>query len=214
MNRDIGDLVSRIFYPAPSGAKAGTLQITTAKTDEPHGFIRPDWLGDGSLLWLDTGALPSCADEPAWKNRGEVEVIDEFVSHLDPVPQLTDDDSGRVSLAVLTPYRHQTDLLRGRDSLRSFVHTVHAFQGREAETVVVSLVRDKTRGSAKAPWKNMGHLVQPDLANVMCSRARRLLVLVGDFDHFAKSGVAFWEQLCEVFAEHRAVLPAGRVFRG
>ncbi|WP_431958858.1 AAA domain-containing protein [Actinacidiphila sp. bgisy160] len=211
MNREIGDLVSKVFYPAGPNMPRGTLRITTGKKDEPHGFASPEWLGGSSLLWLDTAALTMCADQPAWKNVGEVDVVDRFVSRLGISPvQAT--GSGHAPLAVLTPYRQQTELLRGRGQLAPFVHTVHAFQGREADTVVTSLVRDKIRGPVEQPWKSLGHLVQPDLVNVMCSRARRLLVLVGDHGHFANSGVPFWEDLCAIFSEHRAVRPAGHVF--
>ncbi|MFF4649906.1 AAA domain-containing protein [Streptomyces sp. NPDC001380] len=212
MNRPIGNLISRVFYPDPEDP-GGEGLIRTGKADEPHGYGAPEWLGDASLVWLDTHALTGCEDEPAWKNRGEVEVVAELVSRLSPRPQPRREGGGHDALAVLAPYRQQTDLLRARSDLAPFVHTVHAYQGREAEAVVVSLVRDRNRSEAKdQPWKNLGHLVQPDLVNVMCSRARRLLVMVGDLEHFAGSGVDFWAQVCEAFRQYGLVLPAGRMF--
>ncbi len=216
MNRPIGDLISRVFYPDPEDP-GGEGLIRTGKPDEPHGYSAPEWLGDTSLVWLDTHALPECEDEPAWKNRGEVEVVAELVSRLSPRPRPRREGIGHDALAVLTPYRQQTELLRARSDLAPFVHTVHAYQGREAEAVIVSLVRDRNRSEARdKPWKNLGHLVQPDLVNVMCSRARRLLIMVGDFEHFAGSGVEFWARVCETFQyqDQVLVLPAGRVFGG
>ncbi|WP_405974445.1 AAA domain-containing protein [Streptomyces sp. NBC_00988] len=213
MNRPIGDLISRVFYPDPADP-AGEGLIRTGKPDEPHGYSAPEWLGDASLIWLDTHALTGCEDEPAWKNRGEVEVVAELVSRLSPRPRPRRDGIGHDALAVLTPYRHQTDLLRARSDLAPFVRTVHAYQGREAEVVIVSLVRDRNRSEARdQPWKNLGHLVQPDLVNVMCSRARRLLIMVGDIEHFADSGVEFWPRVCNAFRRHGRVLPAGQAFR-
>ncbi|MFJ1757726.1 AAA domain-containing protein [Kitasatospora sp. NPDC088134] len=216
MNRPIGELISQVFYPDPD-PKAPPRRglIRTGKTDDPHRFTAPRWLAGQSLIWLDTAALPECDDEPAWKNRGEVEVVGELVSRLDPRPRPRDGAITHDALALLTPYRQQSELLRARNDLAPFVHTVHAFQGREAEAVVVSLVRDRNRSdSLDRPWKNLGHLVQPDLVNVMCSRARQLLVLVGNFAHFADSGVEFWKQVCGVFEQHGKVLPAGQVFNG
>jgi hypothetical protein len=59
---------------------------------------------------------------------------------------------------------------------------------------VVSLVRDRTR-ALDQPVKNIGYLIQPELVNVMISRAQQLLVMVGNFAHFSAVG-GFWTQLC------------------
>ena len=64
----------------------------------------------------------------------------------------------------------------------SRIFSVHEFQGREADIVVASLVRDRVRG--RNPHNNLGHLAQPELVNVLFSRARRLLVVIGRFQHF------------------------------
>lgn len=61
-----------------------------------------------------------------------------------------------------------------------------AFQGREADIVVMSLVRDRRPpGSEEQPWLGLGYLTGPDLINVLLYPPRQLLVLVGDFEHFA-----------------------------
>jgi superfamily I DNA and/or RNA helicase len=100
---------------------------------------------------------------------------------------------------VLTPYLRQADLLRGEVSCS--VSTVHAFQGREADIVILSLVRDTRRGPR--PIDNLGHLVERELVNVALSRARRLLVVVGHFEHFRASGVDHWHKVCWCFGPGR-----------
>ena len=110
---------------------------------------------------------------------------------------------------MLSPYRRQNELLRGYGAVKGHLSTVHAFQGREADVVVVSLVRDTRRGvkDVPSPSASLGHLIIPNLANVLLSRAKRLLVLVGNYQHFAAfddGPGGFWGDVC------RAVTLYGR----
>ena len=59
--------------------------------------------------------------------------------------------------------------------------TVDEFQGSEADVVVVSLVRN----NALQPWKSIGFLKEATRMNVLLSRARHKLVIVGSWDFFA-----------------------------
>jgi len=47
--------------------------------------------------------------------------------------------------------------------------------------------------------ESYGHLSRRDLINVMFSRARRLLVVVGDWEHYANYEAEddFWRQVCQ-----------------
>jgi len=64
------------------------------------------------------------------------------------------------------------------------VQTIHAFQGREADIVIVSLVRNKVRGGGSTVEKlRPPQSPRPHQRDV--SRARRLLVVVGDWEHYA-----------------------------
>ncbi|MFW5417627.1 hypothetical protein J0910_13530 [Nocardiopsis sp. CNT-189] len=211
MNRAIGDLVSDVFYTDPRSTDPAPGRgglVRNGLPDEPHGLAEPSWLQGLSLLWLDTADAADCADEPSWYNRGEAEVVARFIEALRPHPLHGDPEEAAERLAVLSPYRKQLDILRGKDRLAPFAHTVHSFQGREADIVVISLVRDRERGSWERPWLNIGHLTQPELVNVMCSRARRLLVMVGDHGFFAKNEGGFWPRVCRRFEEDGRVVTA------
>lgn len=181
------------------------------RADRPHGLRAPEQLAEASVAWLDTAELADCAQERGWANPGEVNVIEQLVDAFDPTPRPKESDEDRDPLMILTPYRRQALLLRQRGALSSYVRTIHAAQGSEAEIVIVSLVRDKTLGPPDRPWLNIGHLTQPELANVMLSRARRLLVLVGSYPHFERCGVPFWQAICWSVAKNGLVLPAGDV---
>ncbi|MEQ1716251.1 MAG: C-terminal helicase domain-containing protein, partial [Hyphomicrobium sp.] len=84
------------------------------------------------------------------------------------------------------------------------VATVHGFQGGEADVVVVSLVRN----NARSVLGGVGFLSDRPLLNVMLSRAKRKLILVGSWAFFQKRVSE------EALADKRHPLhPIARVFR-
>ncbi|WP_433618143.1 AAA domain-containing protein [Dactylosporangium sp. CA-139114] len=201
MHPTIAEPVSRAFYPLDPPEFDNGLPRSFLETDESarqeHGVVVPHYLAGRPLVWLDTRGYPNCVDQPTWSNDGEVELIDKMVDQMSPAaaPPGHEGDT-RDSLVVLTPYRAQVKKLERRDVLRNRVHTVHSFQGRQAQRVVVSLVR--TRRVSDDPAHNVGHVGQDEVANVLLSRARRLLVLVGDFEHFAENAGPTWRLLTRV----------------
>lgn len=77
-------------------------------------------------------------------------------------------------LAVLTPYLAQAKRLRASCRERKVeIGTVDGFQGREKEAVLISLVRSNDKGE-------LGFLEDARRMNVSLTRARRLLIVIGD----------------------------------
>jgi hypothetical protein len=78
-------------------------------------------------------------------------------------------------IGVITPYAAQARLLRERlaDLGDVEVDTVDAFQGREKEAIVISCVRSNPDGK-------VGFVDDERRINVMLTRARRRLVVIGD----------------------------------
>ncbi|HBL18551.1 MAG: hypothetical protein A2X36_09150 [Elusimicrobia bacterium GWA2_69_24] len=77
-------------------------------------------------------------------------------------------------LAVLTPYAAQVKVLQSLIRVpRLEIGSVDGFQGREKECAVLSLVRSNPRGT-------VGFLSDTRRMNVAMTRARRLLVVIGD----------------------------------
>jgi AAA domain/Protein kinase domain len=222
MARPIAEVVSRVFYPRPGsaplpdGLPPGGL--STGREVGPLPLRAPAFLRGKSLVWLDTGDDPECATAiPTWSNPGEANVIAALIGGIEPAPRPHRDEYSADPLAVLTPYRRQADLLSAHAQLKPHVYTVHAFQGREADIVVVSLVRT-ARGAdpVERPWESLGHLSRKELVNVMVSRARRLLVLVGKYEHFAafdRGEAGFWGQVCRAVGEYGTVVPSGSLRR-
>ena len=213
MRDAISQVVSRSFYPviqardsgaeppadpgrttAPKGLPDGLL--VTRRDDRGPALKEPEWLAGSGLVWIDTSGMRQ--DEGYWLNEYEADLVTGLVGSMKPDPQLTarHETEGPPGLAVITPYRRQRDVIVEKaPELKNAVKTVDAFQGREADIVIVSLVRDSARASWDRPLRNVGHLADPSRVNVMLSRARDLLVVVGSFDHFAGSGLPEWESV-------------------
>jgi superfamily I DNA and/or RNA helicase len=94
-------------------------------------------------------------------------------------------------VAVIAPYAAQVRLLRERLPLPGLeVDSVDGFQGREKETVVISLVRSNPEGE-------IGFLADVRRMNVALTRARRKLLVVGDSATLAAH--PFYQRLLEYF---------------
>jgi hypothetical protein len=198
MHPDIAKPFARAFYPADTAT--GTFLEPDPLIDQVHGRTDPPYLRDAPLVWLDTSRHDRCRDEPHWGNAGEAELIDDLVTRLG-LAHRTDP----AELVVITPYLKQKSILEGK-GLKGRVHTVHSFQGGEAKTVIVSLVRSEARGEGVR--QNIGHTAQPEVVNVMLSRARQLLVVVGDLDHFEQYGGPDWETVVRAFRDSGVIVDA------
>ncbi len=201
MREPIADLISKVFY-------AGKLD-TDSSTEKDHGITDVLELHGESLLWLDTSETIECFDRPRWRNDGEAHIVARLVRRLRyELPGTVSDLHER--LAILTPYWDQIYSLYEKfgletlDDLKPLIHTVDSFQGKEADIVILSLVRGNEK---RTPTARLGHLVSRERVNVMLSRGRRLLILVGSRDHFADSDVPFWNKICRRFPITRIKTP-------
>lgn len=151
---------------------------------------------------------PRCGCEdrrPPWNNPKEVEAVITALSKLEVVGQVNED--GRApTLAILSPYREQVKLIRNgiarADGLltnlkrfdapfpdNEYCGTVDSFQGDEADVVLVSLVRNNHHST---PMKALGFLQDDRRMNVLLSRAKWMMIVVGCLD-FYKHVVEFAE---------------------
>jgi len=130
---------------------------------------------------------------PRWHNPAEVNAILKILSLLEPKHT-----GGKMaSLAILSPYSQQVKRLnsaisdaaastipqlnhfRGVSEAGQLCHTVDSFQGSEADLIVVSLVRNNQHSNAD---NALGFLTDYRRMNVLLSRARWRLIIVGSFD--------------------------------
>jgi hypothetical protein len=212
MDDSILQVVRHAFYPHSSLTSDDALCTGIPQHELPS----PSAVANRSLVWLDTAGMKwkedgvmhdGTREERHWKNRGEVAAVKAVLHAMGPslVKKPT-------KLALLTPYHHQITLLKGQLSrdYRDLVHTVDSFQGQEADIVILSLVRtndlptDNTMG-------RIGYLASEQRANVLLSRARKLLVIVGDFNHFRNTKGSVWPKVCEIVAEQKARVVVGDI---
>lgn len=203
MHPHIANLVGRVFYPSDD---SGTILRTPAdarrKFDKPAPFaIRPgSWLPKQRIVWCDV----------PWKQRkefapGETEGLfaspSETRAVVDVLDELRPSSAEPCELQILSPYNDQLDaireaiqLARSKGRLKPMFEspfdlrvgkrsgaTVDEFQGSEADIVIVSLVRN----NALVPWKSVGFLKEATRMNVLLSRARHKLIIIGSWDFFS-----------------------------
>ncbi|MBL8726994.1 MAG: AAA family ATPase [Planctomycetes bacterium] len=140
-------------------------------TDLPD-VATTEWTSE-ALCFVDTAGCGH--DETIGDDEGSKSNVGEAGLVVQIVTALLDAGVPAATIAVVTPYNAQVQLLRERlggvDGLE--IGTVDGLQGREKEAVVVSLVRSNEAGE-------VGFLAELRRLNVALTRARRHLTIVGD----------------------------------
>ncbi|KAL6581731.1 hypothetical protein OROMI_005745 [Orobanche minor] len=116
---------------------------------------------------------------PSWFNRIEASKVVEIIRVLIEQKGLVEDDIG-----VITPYRQQVGKIRG--ALESLgwptikVGSVEQFQGQERQVIIISTVRSTIKHNEFDKAHYLGFLSNPRRFNVAITRARSLLVVIGN----------------------------------
>lgn len=148
-----------------------------------HGPRNASWTIDGLAPLVGIHVEGDERTEPnstSTHNPQEAEIV------ADQVKRLLDEDVDPDDIGVITPYVAQIGTIAGElhdagieNPRRIEIDTIDSFQGGEREAIVVSFVRSNERNSG-------GFLEFPEEGprrlNVALTRAKRRLVLVGDFD--------------------------------
>jgi len=200
MHPALGSMISDVFYDslAVTNPIGSDLQGLIKRTTHP--FREPSFLRNQQLIWID---FDSAVDDPACgESRGAGGELENSAERRTLVAFLRQLQSDRPShdLAVLTPYRRQAEQLRGLLSERynrfdafgtieDRIATVDSFQGRQAGTVILSLVRNNNLVHHRS---SVGFLSESQRATVMFSRSERLLVILGCSAHFKRFQETSW----------------------
>jgi superfamily I DNA and/or RNA helicase len=189
MHENIMDFSSRKFYDNtltadPSVARHELKDLSNVKAGELDGM---------PIVFLDTAGL------------GYEEEVEEGTEsrYNSQEARLVVKELGRLikagvppeEIAIISPYSAQVKLLTGMilgekgdpgDLAALEIDSVDAFQGREKEAVIVSLVRSNREGE-------LGFLTDTRRMNVAMTRAKRKLIMIGD--SATLSNHAFFEDL-------------------
>jgi superfamily I DNA and/or RNA helicase len=169
MHETIMGFSSQQFY---NGALQADESVRTHTIEELPG-IQPSTVTGKPLMFVDT---VGAGYEEAWndllesrENEGEAKLA------LYLYQQLRDAGVPAKSIALLTPYVAQARLLKQMAGYDEGIEigSIDGYQGREKEAIILSLVRSNDRGE-------VGFLGDTRRMNVGMTRARRLLIVLGD----------------------------------
>lgn len=228
MHPDINKVIEQ-FYTKDGGLECGFINEDYESEGTPFsryhginidGLISPE----NHVIWIDTNS-PEIAEGTSRTNRGEVDAIEWVLSHLatsDSFAAYNNKFSSEEDkeIGLITFYGAQLRQLRqlqgkysGKLTLKP--SSVDRFQGMERNIVIVSLVRSNciAENEKQAPdyrvYKELGFRRQTDFGfakspnrlNVALSRAKRLLIIVGNSAHYSsyknKEGEAIYKNVFE-----------------
>ncbi|MBF2754502.1 MAG: AAA family ATPase [Gammaproteobacteria bacterium AqS3] len=188
MPSQIGDLISKYFYEGKLASPKHQ------RNDQPLPFKKHP----ASILFIDISKSSDPKDNDDPKNRQNecsAEVIVETLKTLNR-RLVVKNNKDKKDVAVIAGYRGQVELLENRvDELKLSkkfkgdiqVNTIDSFQGRENDIVIFDMVRS-------SPYKcSIGFLDDRRRLNVALSRAKELLIIVGDFDFLSNRAKPVWD---------------------
>ncbi|XP_049438320.1 putative helicase mov-10-B.2 isoform X3 [Epinephelus fuscoguttatus] len=131
------------------------------------------------------------ANSPSVYNMAEVEVLKEYLKVL--VEHLRKNGVTKIEpgeIGIITPYRKQVEKIQKalrtdkdlpKENLENvLVGSVEQFQGKEFNVILVSAVRSNLKLTAKKQRFTIGFLDNEKRFNVAMTRARALLIVIGD----------------------------------
>jgi hypothetical protein len=197
MHPAIARVISKAFYAGQLKSHK-SIEAKFAGSNSPIEPLKAIGVPDAPIVIVDmpylqsTVGLKDAEKLPRWHNPNEVKVVEQVLGILKPKGNV----SKKPRLAILSPYREQLRRLRRQidENVSGFTHlaafapavgpssycgTVDSFQGNQAEVVIVSMVRNNHHAGARGA---LGFLSDPKRMNVLLSRARWRLILVGSID--------------------------------
>jgi DNA polymerase III delta prime subunit len=183
------------------------------KASRWHGLTLEPFINPSvHAIWVNTESPEIQENRHYYSNDGEIEAIDKvlkalehtegFNNYLDFIQSGRDEEK---EIGLITFYGPQMKKLRDRFNGKSIgagngskitcrINTVDKFQGMERDIVIISTVRSSKQlevlneNGPRSEKENtsMGFAKETQRINVAFSRAKRLLIVVGNRRHFAK----------------------------
>ncbi|CAO2838452.1 unnamed protein product [Amaranthus hypochondriacus] len=130
-------------------------------------------------------------DNPSWFNRTEASMVVKLIK------KLISNNVTEESIGVITPYRQQVAkikmALENDDIHEVKIGSVEQFQGQERDVIIISTVRSTVKHDEFDRVHYLGFLSNPKRFNVAITRARSLLVIIGNPHIICKD--RFWARL-------------------
>ncbi|MPQ43665.1 AAA domain-containing protein [Clostridium tarantellae] len=168
MNKEIGDLISELFYNG--NLKTGTKIINDT----------PIYTGK-SLIARDIVGKEKKTSSGSFINEMECEKI------IDKLKELNEKNNNEspISVGIISFYKSQVDYIRKQasklklESLELSIGTVDSYQGLEKDIIFLSTVRSN----------GVGFTANPNRLNVALSRAKKLIVIFSNMKNTNKNSL-------------------------
>ena len=201
------------FYAADGGLECGIPGEIADSEDMSHPLNRFHGATANKkthVIWLDVNT-PEIKNGTSRVNFGEVEAVDWLLSYFKKSPGFKNfidywpaEEVEQKQIGIITFYGAQASLLtKLKDKYPDVplrISPVDRFQGMERNIVIVSLVRSNSiagfpsqapnmeayPGTGYPSQESLGFAEFPNRLNVALSRAKRLLIIVGNSQHFRR----------------------------
>jgi len=173
---------------------------------------------DHHLIWVkmpEENEFQEQREGTSFSNIREIDVIEHLCQQIESawVPRVANGEPKK-EIAVITFYGAQLRKIDERlqselfPSLEIRTGTVDRFQGMERPVVIVSMVRNNSKG-------DVGFAKKPERVNVAFSRAQELLIIVGCHDLFThQSGKvgSMYSEVSNIVSLHGGFIDVSRIF--
>ncbi|BAF10951.1 probable RNA helicase SDE3 [Oryza sativa Japonica Group] len=187
------ELPSELFYGG---------ELIACKEDEVSSIYDSIDLPNKSFPVLFVG-IQGCdereGNNPSWFNRIEASKVVNIIRNLTRGGDVREADIG-----VITPYRQQ--VVKIKKALETFempdlkVGSVEQFQGQEREIIIISTVRSTVKHNEFDKFFNLGFLSNHRRFNVAITRAKSLLIIIGNPHIITKD--RHWDRLLRYCADN------------
>lgn len=208
---DVGGLKCGLIDPVDLGIDDPN--FIENKASRYHGISVGEITPDTHVVWIDSNS-PEMLDGTSRVNYGEVSIIRKLLTQLNESESFHEynnkwNNIEDRQIGLISFYGKQLRLLREMtkefdyNELPIRVSTVDRFQGMERNIVIVSMVRSHCIQTEKgqkpnyekypeygyAKQEDLGFAQSPNRLNVALSRAKRLLIIVGDSKLFRSKDI-------------------------
>jgi len=200
MPKVLGDLVGDIFYNRDD-FRLKTPEDEEYQKEHQNPISSPKVLAEDHITWID---IPAGGNNSEEKPKNGYGIVNEKECNviITMLKKIKVDVPSEV--VVLSPYVKQVSLINGHNNeeladninlvsvnrkggktIRQIAYTVDSFQGDQADIVILSLVGNKN--PEKPDMERIEFILEAHRLNVMLSRARKKLIIVGCYTYFKRA---------------------------
>jgi superfamily I DNA and/or RNA helicase len=156
-------------------------------------------LNTNSKKWKDSPDNKEREDNSSYYNPSEINTIMQTIENLNKSYKNIKFNDEKPTLGIISFYGKQTKRLFDKMQFKKYsnlnfnakddINNVDGFQGEERDIMIISLVRSNNK-------HDIGFSASPNRINVALSRAKRLLIIIGNKKTFRKN--RYWKEVLNI----------------